>query len=160
MHLRDWLPWRNLVIQTSLPPNMAAAELDKYIGERRFFGGGDLPLVGRGLGERRFRFSPRGSYRRAPLPVITAAVTAADPGGSDVHIRMRPTVASVLFLAVWMLIAIFVAPLSRASSAQRGAPVPLFVLLVVAPVAGSVSVAFEMQRAERLLRTIFAEAPR
>jgi len=69
MHVRDLLPWRELTIETSWSPDVAAAELADRIGKPRFFGGGDTLFVGDRLNEREFRFSRRISYRNSFLPV-------------------------------------------------------------------------------------------
>jgi hypothetical protein len=162
MQLRDFLPWRDLVIETSWPPNAAALEIRKRIGQRRFFGGGDTPFVGKAIGEREFRFQRTISYRNSFLPMVHAVVEPSRDGGARVRIRMRLHLFVMAFMMVWMTGATLgggaVGLVSLAHGQLRGGLIALaFPTFGVALV--TIPFAMEARIAERLLRELFAVAP-
>jgi hypothetical protein len=160
MLMRDLLPWRDFVIETSWPPTVAAIEIKKRIAAPRIFGGGDEPFVGKSLAEAEFRFSRAISYRNSFLPVIQAAVEPSHRDGARLRVRMRLSVPVMAFMGVWMTGATFGALVGLVSAA-RGGPPALIVLALPLFGVGLVAVPFslEARKAEAMLRAIFAAAP-
>jgi hypothetical protein len=162
MQMRDLLPRRDLVVETSWPPDVAANELATRIGKGRFFGGGHTLFVGDRLNEREFRFSRRISYRNSFLPVIRVVIEDSDHGGSRVRVRMRLHAFVLAAMALYMTVATFIGlPLGFVLLSRRdtSAVIPL-AMPVFGATLTTVSFAVEAQKAERLLRDIFAGAPK
>jgi hypothetical protein len=165
MQLRDLLPWRDLVIETSWPPNVAVIEIRKRtikprgFGLFNFLGDDEEPFVGGALSDTEFRFWRRISYRNSFLPIIHAVVEPSHSGGASVRIRMRLHVFVIGFLLIWMTGATFGCVFGLVALAH-GEPAGLIALAF--PVFGvalvTIPFAIEARNAEVLLREIFAPA--
>jgi hypothetical protein len=160
MRARELLPWRDFTIETSWPPSVAAIELQKLIGERRFFGGGDMPFAGTRDGSV-FRFSRRIAYRNSFLPMIVAVVEPSHHDGARVRVQMRLHVFVMLFMGIWMTGATLVSVMVGFATLSRGQPAGLLALAFPLAGAGMTTIpfAFEARTAEHLLREIYARAP-
>ena len=160
MRARNLLPWRDFVIETSWPPNVAATEIKKRIGKPRLFGRSDETFVGKSTSEGEFRFSRAIRYKNSFLPIIHAAVEPSYRDGARVRVRMRLHGLVLAFMAIWMTAAASGALVGLVSLA-RGRPVGLVGVVFTVSVASFVAVTFsrEADVAEALLRRIFAAAP-
>jgi len=159
MHARDLVPWRDFTIETSWSPTVAAVELQKRIGERRFFGGGDTPFTGTVDGSV-FRFSRRIAYRNSFLPMIVAVIEPSHHNGARIRVQMRLHVLVMVFMAVWMTGATL-AGLVGLTALARGQPAGLAALAfpLFGAALSTIPFALEARLAERLLREIYAQAP-
>jgi hypothetical protein len=161
MRMRDLVPWRNLVIDTSWAPEVAADELRKHMAAPRSWGdgGGDAPFAGRELDGGRFEFSRVISYRNSFLPVIRAVIEPSPQGGARVRVAMRLEPSVVAFMRVWMRFSVLGVMLGL-TFLFLGEIMGLAALSL--PVLGvalcTVSFAVEAGKAERLLREIFGVA--
>ena len=161
VQLRDLLPWRDFVIETSWSPSVAAIEIKKSIdGPPPLSGGSDALFIGR-EDDGRFRFSRRISYRNSFLPMIVAVVEPSHHDGARVRVRMRLHLFVMVFVSVWIGGASLAAFMVAFIFISHGYPVGL--LAAVLPLLGaamvSIPFALEAPRAERLLRDVFARAP-
>jgi hypothetical protein len=135
-------------------------ELQKRIGERRFFGGGDTPFAGTGDGSV-FRFSRRIAYRNSFLPRIVAVIEPSHLDGARVRIQMRLHLFVMVFMAVWMTgatLASVVVGLATLSEGQL-AGLLAFAFPLTGAAMATIPFALEARTAERLLREIYARAP-
>jgi hypothetical protein len=162
MRMRDLLPWRNFVIDTNGPPEVAAAELRKHVEAPRRWGGsgGDVPFAGRELEAGRFEFCRVISYKNSFLPVIRVVIEPSHQGGARVRIAMRLDPSVLAFTRVWMRFSVLAVLLGLAFL-FRGEVMGLAALSI--PVFGAalcaVSFALEAGKAELLLRQIFGATP-
>jgi len=161
VQLRDLLPWRELIIDTSWSPSVAAIELRKSIqGPPPLSGGDDALFSGRVEGGR-FHFSRRVAYKNSFLPVIQAVVEPSHHDGARVRIRMRLHAFVLVFVLAWTAIAAVFGVAVAISVVSRGRAMGLVGLLapLFGVAIGSIPFALEARNAERLLRDVFARAP-
>jgi hypothetical protein len=153
--MRELLPWRDLAIETSWPPSVAAIELQKRIEPPRWLGGGESPFEGQPIAEREFRFRRRWSNK---LPLMIYALVEEGPrGGACVRVQMRLAGLSGVFFLVWTTMA----ALLGFAALIRGQLVGLFSPILIVGVGSAINVPFaiEAREAERTLREIFVAAP-
>jgi hypothetical protein len=160
MNLRELLPSRDFVIETTWPPEVAGLELRKRI-DRRWFPSACTPFVGESLGPNRFSFTLRRSWSRNSFePVAFATIEPASGRGARVRVHMRMSLPVIAFLCVWIMGALVCAAVSLAVLVTRGsfelAPLGM-VLGVVALVVGSFIP--DARKMERAVCLVFADAP-
>jgi hypothetical protein len=153
--MRELLPWRDLAIETSWPPSVAAIEIRKRISEPRALANGDEPFLGGPLGEHEFRFR---LHRSQEFPLtVHARVEEGPRGGACVRVRMRlPDVAAIAFLA-WATIATLFALEALIRGQILGLLAPVLIVAVIRVV--TLPFVFAAREAERILREVFAAAP-
>ncbi len=169
MHLRELLPWRDFVVDTSWPPGVAHTEIAKEVATPRWMGvagegasgTGDALFVGRAEGPGRFRFTRRIGYRNSFRPVIQVVVEASHHGGSRLRVRMRLHPFVMVFVGLWLTLATLIGlPVGVLGLAQGqiaalvGLVMPLFGVGITC-----IPFAVEARIAERALRDLFAAAP-
>jgi hypothetical protein len=166
--LQDLVPWRELTIDTTWPPEVVAIEIRKRLAPRvprplYAFGFGvpspDHPFVGKGEGAH-FVFSRAIGYRNSFLPVIILSVAAHDEG-SRLNLRMRLNAVVMAFMGVWMTGATIGSLSIAVAGLYDGNPAGLVGLLFPLFGGGLMSggFAYEARRAEALLRDIFPTPP-
>jgi hypothetical protein len=163
VELRKLLPWRRFTIGTRWPPDIAAAALQKSVdkdGTGLFAPRGKAPFQEAGSSDVEFVFRRRIGLRNPSLPVIRVVIDPTGHGGTRLHVRMRLHLVVAAFSALWMGGAVLagVVGLLMALTGQ-----PSALLMLLAPLLG---VAFfgipfmdEADKAEQLLRAIYADAP-
>jgi hypothetical protein len=168
MKLRDLIPSRAFVIETSWPPSVAAIEIKERVGppyRHNWFLGGDdddTPFAGSHVRENEFRFSRRIPYRNSLLPVVHATVEPSHDNGARVHVRIGLPGIVMPFMAIWSTVVMLIGLAVLVSALSRGQPAAGLAVLafpVFAVTLLTISSGLEARTAESLLRDIFARAP-
>ena len=163
MHLRELIPWRSFFIGTRWSTDQAFTELEKAIDrDKSLFGtgGGSAPFVGDIRRTSEFLFWRRIGYRNSFLPIIRVVLEPSHHGGTRLRVTMRLHLFVMAFMAVWMTGTTVGALLSLAAVfAGRPAGLLAFALPLVGAAITGVPFALEARAAERLLRSIYEDAP-
>jgi hypothetical protein len=155
--LRELIPWRDFVIETSSPPSTCSAELRACMAPPSLFENTvDTLFVGESRSETEFRLSRRIDYRNSFIPIIVATIEPSAGGGSRVHVRMQLHPLAIVFMTIWMagtLLAGLGGLVLFAGGLRAG------FAMVALPAFGAALVTlpfgFEARKAETLLRLLF-----
>jgi hypothetical protein len=167
MRLRDLVPWRDFVIETSWSPEVSIVELAKRVDAPRlpFFGidHPERPFQGKSVSPTALEFRRTVDWKvESAIPAtIRASVTPALGSGACVRVRIRPRAAGGVALALVGLFAVasfVLAVFALIAGEVRGALVALGGSVVVVASA-LLRFALESDRSERILRGIFERAP-
>jgi hypothetical protein len=159
MRLRELLPWREFVIETSWPPSIAAVEIEKVFGESWCLDSPKAPIASVDRVPANLDpapFSEKLLYQGTAL-VIRAVVDGAPHGGSSVHVRMSTRsgilVRRAVISAGLCLLGVVVG-------------IPVGLVLVAVPLLAAwllMATAFPFvlpsREVERFLRSLFVGAP-
>lgn len=160
MNLRDLLPWRDFVVDTRWPPEVAVAEIQKRVGQPQLFGWGETaPFVGHRAGNA-FRLNLKKSALqkgRGPA-VIDAVVEPSHHNGARIRVKMRLTSSLSFVLLASIVFLVLCVSGARAEMKGVNAVFLSFGLLFYSTLVAIMFV-FQANKAERLLREIFARAP-
>lgn len=160
----DLLPWRDFVIETSWPCEVAALELRKAIDEPQLFSGeATATFVGRAESATRFKFTRRVPYRSTWRLVVLAVVEPSRRDGARIRVRMRMHLFVVAFATAWRAAVTYRAASTVAGAVFSGRMAAADVLPLALPFFGvaitCVPFALEASKIETLLRGIYAAAP-
>jgi hypothetical protein len=163
MGLRELLPWRDFVIETAWTPEVAIAELQKQIDtpERWQVRGGPT-FAGLLLNGNTFRLYRKIRNRNSWLPRIDVVIQPSHHNGARVRIKMRMNTSTMLFMIFWMIFStVFGFAMIAKSLGAKEWNDALYGMFF--PVFGGALMTLgfvpEANKAERLLREIFANAP-
>lgn len=173
MVLRSLTPRRDFVIETSWPPDVAWAELQRWVdppavgGEKilTFLGtrdpAGTAPFIGQVTGPTQLTFSRRTPTRNLTLPIVRVGVEPSHHGGARVVVAMRPSRIALLVAGVWISGAVLIAAGMLTSSLPDTVGNWLIVMAIplFAAAISYLPSSTEGLKAERLLREVFAPAP-